>query len=227
MKKFLALITAVISVFGACLFVGCGGNKEEPFVGLYDETEPEEITFTYTNDNMLYDFEEKEACVRNMTFDSIFGNASLNTDKKYVTCGNGSLKLDVYGRTDGSWSIAYFDINSKDSDFTNVKSVKLDVMYITDDASDRTVSFGVWSSNGNRCETASKVRAKSGEWYTYDMRMQETLVACTRGGVWNFNVKWKKSYMKNMTRIYISRPPFSMGQKPVTLYVDNIRVEYL
>ena len=123
MKKFLALITAVISVFGACLFVGCGGNKEEPFVGLYDETEPEEITFTYTNDNMLYDFEEKEACVRNMTFDSIFGNASLNTDKKYVTCGNGSLKLDVYGRTDGSWSIAYFDINSKYSDFTNVNSV--------------------------------------------------------------------------------------------------------
>lgn len=226
MKKFLAFIIAVISLFGACLCVGCG-SKEEPFVGLYDETEPEEVKFTYTNDNMLYDFEEKEACVRNMSFDCVFGNASLNTDKKYVTCGNGSLKLEVYGRTDGSWSITYFDINSKYSDFTNVKSVKLDVMYITEDSSDRAISFGVWSSNSNRCETASKVRAKSGEWYTYDMRMQETMEACTIGGVWNFNVKWKKSYMKNMTRIYISLPPFSMGQKPVTLYVDNIRVEYL
>ena len=227
MKKILSVIIAVVSIFGTCLSVGCGGGKEEPFIGLYDEKEPEEIKYTYTNDNMLYDFEEKEACVRNMTFDSVFGNVSLNTDKKYVTCGNGSLKLDVYGRTDGSWSITYFDISSEYSDFTKVKSVKLDVMYITEDSSERTISFGVWSSNGNRCETASRVRAKSGEWYTYDMRMQETMEACTIGGVWKFNQKWKKSYMKNMTRIYISLPPFSQGQKPVTVYVDNIRVEYL
>lgn len=100
MKKLLALITALICSFGALAAAGCnaGGGSDDNFVGLYDEVDKEEVTFTYTNDNMLYDFEEKEACYMNMSFDCIFGSASLNTDKKYLTCGNGSLKLDVYGR---------------------------------------------------------------------------------------------------------------------------------
>ena len=93
MKKLLALITALICSFGALAAAGCnaGGGSDDNFVGLYDEVVKEEVTFTYTNDNMLYDFEEKEACYMNMSFDCIFGSASLNTDKKYLTCGNGSL----------------------------------------------------------------------------------------------------------------------------------------
>lgn len=230
MKKSLALITALICAFGALLTSGCtsgGSNNDEPFVGLYDEVEKEEIKFTYTKDNMLYDFEEKEACYMNMSFDCVFGNASLNTDKKYVTCGNGSLKLDVYGRTDGSWSITYFEIPSKYSDFTKVDSIKVDVMYVTEDLHDQAVSLGVWSSNGNRCETSGQVMAKSGEWFTLKIKMHEIMYACTIGGVWNFGVKWKEEYMKNMTKLYISLPPFQAGQKPATLYIDNIRVDYL
>ena len=63
MKKLLALITALICSFGALAAAGCnaGGGSDDNFVGLYDEVVKEEVTFTYTNDNMLYDFEEKEA----------------------------------------------------------------------------------------------------------------------------------------------------------------------
>lgn len=72
MKKLLALITALICSFGALAAAGCnaGGGSEDNFVGLYDEVVKEEVTFTYTNDNMLYDFEEKEACYMNMSFDA-------------------------------------------------------------------------------------------------------------------------------------------------------------
>ena len=229
MKKLLALITALICSFGALAAAGCnaGSGSDDNFVGLYDEVVKEEVTFTYTNDNMLYDFEEKEACYMNMSFDCIFGSASLNTDKKYLTCGNGSLKLDVYGRTDGSWSIAYFDIPSKYSDFTTVDSILVDVMYVTEDSHEQIVSLGVWSSNGNRCETEGRVRAKSGEWFTLKIAMHDVMYACTIGGAWKYGIKWRDDYMKNMTRLYISLPPFTQGQKPVTLYVDNVRLTYL
>ncbi len=53
------------------------------------------------------------------------------------------------------------------------------------------------------------------------------MYACTIGGAWKYGIKWRDDYMKNMTRLYISLPPFTQGQKPVTLYVDNVRLTYL
>ena len=55
MKKLLALITALICSFGALAAAGCnaGGGSDDNFVGLYDEVVKEEVTFTYTNDNIF------------------------------------------------------------------------------------------------------------------------------------------------------------------------------
>ena len=49
MKKLLALITALICSFGALAAAGCnaGGGSDDNFVGLYDEVDKEEVTFTY------------------------------------------------------------------------------------------------------------------------------------------------------------------------------------
>ena len=50
MKKLLALITALICSFGALAAAGCnaGGGSDDNFVGLYDEVDKEEVTFTLT-----------------------------------------------------------------------------------------------------------------------------------------------------------------------------------
>ena len=74
----------------------------------------EDVEYKYTKENMMYDFEEEESCHRGLYFNSIYGSATLNTDPKYVTCGNGSLKCRVEGRADkGSWSMIYFIFDEK------------------------------------------------------------------------------------------------------------------
>lgn len=228
MKKSVSWIMAFFCIFSMACFVGCGNSAQgkEDFIGLYDETKPKEESFIYTDKNMMYDFEEAASCVKNITFDSIFGNVSLNKDKQYITRGNGSMKLEVYGRADGSWSITYFQIDGKYSDFTDIVSVKMDLMYVTEDGGDQIVSFGLWASSGERCETdGTKARAKSGEWFTFEIRPHDEMYAYTIGGKWHFHGKWNEKYLKSMTRMYVSLPPFKKGQKPVTLYIDNIRVE--
>lgn len=230
MKRILTFIMASICAFGCLFAAGCSSsadNADDSFKGLYDEIEKTEPEYTYTNENMLYDFEEKESCYRNISFSSVFGSVSQNTDKKYVSCGNGSMKVVVNGRSDGSWSMITFAIPSEYSDFTSVKSIMVDVMYETEDNHDQIVSLGVWSSSGNRCETEGIVRAKNGEWFTLRIAMHDVMYACTIGSVWNYGVKWKDEYMKSMSSFYISLPPFAQGQKPAALYIDNVRVDYL
>lgn len=70
MKKLLALITALICSFGALAAAGCnaGGGSDDNFVGLYDEVDKEEVTFTYTNDNMLYWFKSTEKYMKNTSY---------------------------------------------------------------------------------------------------------------------------------------------------------------
>ena len=85
MKKWISLILAAscaVSIFAA---VGCEQKTEE---------KPQEFVSALP---VISDFESLDEVYARMSFKNRFGKVSLNEDKKYVTSGDRSLRLEVHG----------------------------------------------------------------------------------------------------------------------------------
>ena len=233
MKRNISTILAGVTALCSCFCIGCK-QKEEYFKGLYDDVEAEAVQIAYTKPNMMYDFEETASLHRNLYYHNLVAEVSLNTDEKYVTCGNASMKLVVHGRADkGYWSMLYFVFDDSFSDFRKIKTISLDILYEHPDNADTEYSIGGTGSNANyRFETTNKVYAKSGEWYTFTIHPNEKFEQCCLGGTWRYSDKdgdgvyMPEDQLKAMNNLYLSFKPFKQGQKPVTVYLDNIYVEY-
>lgn len=132
MKRILAVITAIACA--ACLFAGCqpadpsagneGGGTENPYA---QATNLVEDGYYY-----MGDFETLEQCMQ-LKLTSNFGKTSLNTDKTYVTHGEGSLKMEILGKEEAwgkarpgvtvSCSGAYF----QKTDFSDCSAICFDL----------------------------------------------------------------------------------------------------
>ena len=92
MKKICLLLVLCVTL--ACF---CGCREKDPQEQTGENPYATATNLTENGYFFLGDFETAEQCAQVMIFGN-FGKISLNTDKTYVTHGEGSLKMEVLGR---------------------------------------------------------------------------------------------------------------------------------
>ncbi len=207
-KKIIASLLAIVSIF-SCVFLASCSEKSEKEIVLIQ-------SFDDYTDYWTFDYDDYTS-----TGLPTFGDIYVNTDKKYITEGNGSMLYQVtvldYEPVKDTYRTSSFlvptTINGKKyNDFSKVKEITVDIYNPTDSPIDLQLAPGninghKWDAQTRELVPASDYVLAPNQWtnvsYVVDPIFMEMVID-----------------IKKINWIY-----FGLGGVNAYVYVDNLRFE--
>lgn len=215
MKKFrfLSCIVLVVALLCSACLTSCylGSDIGDNNGGASGD---EIVTVLADNEIMVADFEDFVDCSKNMIFDNYFGRFEINTDKKFVTNGKASMKVNPRGDKFYNTGLPNMQVllSGDDRDISKLKRVTFDIYNDTDHEYQISVFFKI----GSRVlsDTApTKIKLPQDEWTNAAMTIDmPTFSLCNDTSDANsVSISFESCYDANAKN---------------DLYLDNLRFTY-
>lgn len=200
-KTVLIICLLILSV--VCIFVGCtkeqkSNNKQDDFMGA-----------------TKWSFESQEEIYKCFRFMTSFGRVSLNSEKKFVTDGDHSLKVEPLGTYNPSLGDPYIVIRLNDLsetkvyDLSAIKEVQMDLFNQNEEDKVLSVAFVA----DGRTTNYEEFTVKAGENKNITVPVNVRAMQLTTD-------------MTKTTEMYITFPAAELEQPADLYYLDNLRLNF-
>ena len=166
------------------------------------------------NGTLIADFETFTDCSKNIVFGSYFGRFEVNTDKRYVSNGNASIKLNAMGDKYLNSSLPNMQIRLRNEqrDLTKLKRVTADFY----NATDEDYEIGVFFKVGTTVETdtaTTKIVLEKNKWTKVSKQIDAAVMSLCND-------------MTDVNSVCFTFENCYDTEKKNDIYVDNVRFEY-
>lgn len=202
-SKIVSLLMCGLLLFGG-MFSTFTGKNNAPVVA--DTTAQEE--------KLIADFETFRDCTKNVIYANLFGRFQANTDSRYVSNGNGSIRLNPIGDAYMSANLPNMQIRlqDEDRDLTKLKRVTADFY----NATDHDYEIGIFFKIGKKVESdtrVTKITLKKGEWTKVSKTMDVAVLSLCND-------------MTDVNSVCFEFETCYDESKPNDIYMDNVRFEF-
>lgn len=204
-RRILASVLSAFMLFGTSFAATACDNEEEQA----PQTENSQ------DGKLVADFETFRDCTANMLFNNFFGRFEINTDKKYVTNGNASLKVNPQGdqyQNNGLPNM-HVMLGEDERDISKLKRVTFDIFNDTDHDYTIGVYFLIGNNRVSSPSTTTKIVLPQGEWTNAAMSIDMPTFSMCNDPTETYTVaiEFETCFDKD---------------KKNDLYVDNLRFSY-